>query len=380
LARALSLFGPGELRALRVGDPDTFRVVLSLLPTASAIDDATGAPRVKKGTLDYVCALELVGPRTPEADDIRAVVERCAATVTELSGRMPGHLLSTVKGKSDLPVLARCVQLEALTHACNYEPAVWLGLSQLHTLLDVDLRRVSTAAIAAALPRLHTLKAFRFGADHAPQCVAGFFEDLLPRLRVFRFGGIWPDGSKGRSNDGGSSGFALPFGALRELVWDAQVLPPAAQSAFNGAQPTLLHAPYNLVANFLTVWSSGRASDPLRRVRDLHVMSTSGADPLGPSDVARVLQAAPQLRKLRASHRVRGGPSWITTLASAPIDAATAPFMDPAHRWLRHLSLSLDGSFRDPECAARLRRHHFPRLQEATVNGVSHYAIPIVAC
>jgi hypothetical protein len=45
--------------------------------------------------------------------------------------------------------LARCTRLQSLSSADYY--------AQLHTLRDVDFAAVSAAAIAAALPRLHTL-------------------------------------------------------------------------------------------------------------------------------------------------------------------------------------------------------------------------------
>jgi hypothetical protein len=51
-------------------------------------------------------------------------------------------------------------------------------LSHLHTLRGVDLKIVSMATIAAALPRLHTLSASTYGEAPSPTTTAGFFEDL----------------------------------------------------------------------------------------------------------------------------------------------------------------------------------------------------------
>jgi hypothetical protein len=78
LVQALSLFGPGELRALRVGHADVFRVVLAMLDVLPQ-----GDPRASQlaQALDSVCAIELptfLGEYGPHA---AAIVERCARTV-----------------------------------------------------------------------------------------------------------------------------------------------------------------------------------------------------------------------------------------------------------------------------------------------------------
>jgi hypothetical protein len=54
-------------------------------------------------------------------------------------------------------LLARCKRVESLTNVHHYAPSAWLQLSHLHTLRWANLSIVSMAAIAAALPRLHTL-------------------------------------------------------------------------------------------------------------------------------------------------------------------------------------------------------------------------------
>jgi hypothetical protein len=77
-------------------------------------------------------------------------------------------------------VVARCTRLESLMNAQHYTPSAWLHLSQLHTLGGVDLSVVSMAAIAAALPRLHTLAVFAYPPGVPAAAVAGFFGDLLP--------------------------------------------------------------------------------------------------------------------------------------------------------------------------------------------------------
>jgi hypothetical protein len=52
-------------------------------------------------------------------------------------------------------------------------------LPQLHTLRGVNLCVVSVAAIASALPRLHTVEFVVHDDDAPPTAVVGFFE-LLP--------------------------------------------------------------------------------------------------------------------------------------------------------------------------------------------------------
>jgi hypothetical protein len=81
VARALSLFGPGELRALRVYDANTFSLALST-PTQA-------------DSLRALCAVG-IGYWSLEPEDEMpavAIIERCAATVTELKGPLPAHLL-----------------------------------------------------------------------------------------------------------------------------------------------------------------------------------------------------------------------------------------------------------------------------------------------
>jgi hypothetical protein len=153
-------------------------------------------------------------------------------------------------------VLARCTQLEVLNHVLEYTPAVWLGLSQLHTLHDVDLTKVSIAAIAAALPRLHSVIAHRYidrGANDSA-AVAGFFTDLLPRLRVFRFCGNWS-----MAIDEAVAP-AAPLPLLEELEWCDDDDQPTLLHGFLGARPMMLSAPYELVAypHAAKVWQASR--------------------------------------------------------------------------------------------------------------------------
>jgi hypothetical protein len=204
--RALSFFGPGELRALRVEDAGFFGLVVS---TLRAPETATQAAQA----LDSLCAVEVVAPSYDAADSSRAapIIESCAATLTELKGYLPGRVLCASDGSGRPPVLACCTRLEILIFAYLYTPAVWLGLSQLHTLRGVDLGQVSTAAIAAALPRLHTLTMYSNDELVSVDSVAGFFTDLLPRLRLFHFFGMWPREA--------ATAAAAPLPQLEELEW-----------------------------------------------------------------------------------------------------------------------------------------------------------------
>jgi hypothetical protein len=115
--------GPGELRELCVLDPGVFGSIRSV-PSSQA--------------LESLRTLEVATRPLPEEEfHVAAIIERCTATVPELKGPLPAHLLC----ESDLwghpPLLARCTHLELLKRASDYTPAAWLGLSQLHTLYDV---------------------------------------------------------------------------------------------------------------------------------------------------------------------------------------------------------------------------------------------------
>jgi hypothetical protein len=160
VVRALRLFRPGELRALRVRDCRVFRLVSSMLQPRS--DDAAPTSPLEQA-VDSLCAVELAPSRDATWGiemHVVAVIERCAGTVTELKGPLPGQLLSASNSWGHPSVLARCTRLEVLTDVSSYTPAVWLALSQLHTLRHVSFHQVSAAAIAVALPRLHTLTAY----------------------------------------------------------------------------------------------------------------------------------------------------------------------------------------------------------------------------
>jgi hypothetical protein len=360
VVRALSLFGPGELRALRVGDVSVFRLLASMLQPRCDGDGAVASQMAR--ALDSLCAVELAAPSNDAADDSHAaaIIERCAATITELTGRQ----LSRLDRSRHLFVLARCTRLEVLTcprgHALE---AVCLGLSQLHTLHDVDLKYVSIAAIAAALPRLHTLTTYgqSFGLDK----VAGFFTDLLPRLRVFHFYGRWPVEA--------ATFPVAPLPLLEELAWAERGWGVPLPIAFLGARPIVLRAPYELTAESLPTrggaWGE-TASRFLSRVCELRLdtYSTVSVD-----DVAQVLRAAPQLRTLHCDFHPRGDNRWLT----APVRPLHPAFVGFVHPRLRSLHVHTRVLARtSAACVSRLRRTSFPRLQELKFVDATFYVPP----
>jgi hypothetical protein len=250
---------------------------------------------------------------------------------------------------------------------------VWLGLSQLHTLLDVDLDKVSFAALAAALPRLRTLRAvYDYDSASNATAVKGFFTDLLPRLRVFHFSGMWP------SED--ATAAIAPLPQLEELMWyDGSTNPTAIRqlTGFLGARPIVAHAPYELVAECLP-GRSGAADELVRgflaRVCELRLDAFSR---VSVSDVAQVLRAAPRLRTFSCTRDLRGDTSFLTALGR-PLHPA---FVGLVHSRLRRLTLSTHVSLppRDDGCASRLRQTCFPRLRMMRVNRETYFVTPDAA-
>jgi hypothetical protein len=329
--------------------------------------------------LNSVCAVE-VGSLIDVDHYAAAIIERCAATLTVLKGPLPGGVLCFSDGSGRSPVLARCARLQCLTYAFRYTPAVWLGLSQLH---DVDLHVVSTAAIAAALPRLHSLKAYHYyRAGDASSSVAGFFTDLLPRLRVFNFRGCWPMPPAGP--DAASTILPLPLPLLEELTWCGNVTDPAFFRWFHEAQPLLLHAPYELLAECVPGRDGGpteTAPSLLSHVSELRLLYA--ATPLNVSDVGSILRAAPRLCRFSMDQQLHGDTLWLAASATAPLHPAFIGFV---HHRLRYFSVGSSGraelSAPPPsphcanECASRLRRTCFPRLREMEINGETFFAAP----
>jgi hypothetical protein len=379
VVRALSFYGPGELRALRVEDPKVFPLVSSMM---RARCDG-GAPTSQMAqALGYLCAVELtthydVDGRLLGLDEAYKLAERnmvsiikcCAATITELKGPLPAILCNSSGNSS---VLARCSRLEVLTDVYRYKPALWLGLSQLHTLHGVDLSDASVGAIAAALPRLHTLDAYCSNFD--PTSVAGFFTDLLPRLRVFRFGGTWPATA---ADSVAAPTAPRPLPLLEELVWrEHSPQPPATVIRnFLGARPIVLRASCAMIVQCVS-GRGGAAGEPescfLERLCELHGFYCAAS--LAVSDMARVLRAALRLRAFCWSNDLRGDASFLTASGARLV----AAFEGLVHPRLRRFEVSAPMSCLecDDGCVSRLRQTFFPRLQELKVNGRTVFITP----
>jgi hypothetical protein len=286
------------------------------------------------------------------------LIERHSDTVTEID-----CLLDTADGGHANRVLRSCKRLEILTCA-SYEPNVWLGLSQLHTLRGVNLEVVTFAAIAAALPRLDTLDVFGY-VSASPASVVGFFEDLLPRLRSFHFTGCWPRGEEltFQTTATASTSSLQELPALRELVLNLySTVDFRIARKFMGARPVLLRLPYASLANAdcLPVANStsnaetSAAAAFLSRVRNLELL---GPIDDGPSGLARVLRSAPQLRTFTAI-RMEGD----FLLASSPPEGFAEGFIHP---WLRSMDIEAWDSV-PADGIAQLRQLYFPRLRRLT--------------
>jgi hypothetical protein len=225
----------------------------------------------------------------------------------------------------------------------------------------LNTNKVSTAAIAAALPRLHTLTAY--GAYFSLDKVAGFFTDLLPRLRVFHFSGRWPKEAV--------TSAVSPLPLLEDLMWLGSSVDFPLPTAFLGARPIVLRAPYGLIAESLPTGGDAPGDQPssfLARVCELHLYTTVGI-----SDVAQVLRAAPRLRTFSCTCGLRGETSWLLR--------STDP-LHPAFVGLIHPRLQIfDVATRvsavcDDGCASRLRQTCFPRLRELKLIDATFFVTP----
>jgi hypothetical protein len=300
----------------------------------------TGAPAPALSTI--VHTLQSLGwsERSCAPNSASAIVKRCAGTLKQLD-----CCFWEKNNDNWNEALAGCTRLESLTDASKFAPAAWLGLSQLHTLLDVDVHFVSVATIAAALPRLHT---FGIATHHSlnPSAVDGFSGMLLPRLRSFRF-----HGPKWHVEDTTPAQAPLPL--LGELILGRALF----ADTFSLAQPVTLHASESVIQKWATcAHHAASGCSPLCRVRDLRFC---GEMP-NAATVAAVLRAAPELRALhggRIYDRVWG---WCNDPA----------FDGLVHRKLR--SLRFSRHFTEGELFAgiefdTLQARHFPRLRALTM-------------
>jgi hypothetical protein len=350
LLRTLSLFGPGELRALRVTNQRCFDLILPELDRPASLR----AIRLAQA-LSSLRAVSWAGYGTglkPAFD----FIERHGAAITELDC----DFWSRDDDAADR-ALACCTRLESLTNARSYDAKVWLGLTHLHTLRGVDLGVVSVAAIAAALPRLHTFAAF-ISDDGGPPvphtAVAGFFKDLVPRLRVLHYHGPWPP----EEDHTPTVIVPQPLPLLQEMMF---LCTPASsvERGFIGAQPAMLQMPHAAIADMLLA-APLMMYRPLARVCDLWLAPGAGGGVGDPhtSDIARLLRAAPQLRNFNGGS-LQGGLDWLDNPA----------FTGLVHPWLR--SVRVHAGNLEPAsagCGVQLRRLHFPRLHQFIVNSAQH--------
>jgi hypothetical protein len=237
-------------------------------------------------------------------------------------------------------------------------PAAWLGLSQLHTLRGVSLVDVPAAAIAAALPQLHTLHLYQESRVEFP--VAAFFDELLPRLRSFHLEGRWP-----KTKLGTEMADILPLPRLEDLKWRSWGM--CLPRGFVGARPSTLDTSEVPLTAWLQVADGANpdpptVTSPLARVRVL-TLSLGPTPPEAPL-MALLLREAPQLRQLTFRGHVSADLRWVVEDTFAPAGVV--------HQRLRHVAVTGEYPDRDVSvprgCGVRLRERHFPRLRRLTVD------------
>jgi hypothetical protein len=368
LRRALLLVRPGELQELHelrtpLDDAETCLFIVSMLRQERA-----GSWLENDGAFVSTALASLRVIRAENVQLPAALIQQCTATLTELN-------CSSLTRDADCVVPA-CARLESLTLLSWWScpPAAWLGLSQLHTLRGVSLSAVPAAAIAAALPRLHTLH-LKHDVARFDFSVDAFYEDLLPRLRSFGLKGSWPE-----TSDQTATADVLQLPLLEDLTWrgwEANHLP----RRFMGARPSQLDVSYEDVAVWLNVvpWtdpdSPPAVTSPFARVRQLTIR-LGVRTPERPL-MALVLRAAPQLRHFTFD--------VFRTLWRNALDLFSGPHFALrrscpllVHLQLRHVAIKSEDSPLDVPvpggCGVRLRRRHFPRLRRLTV-GQEEYPV-----
>jgi hypothetical protein len=365
LLRALAFPRPGELHTLRVTDSSVVEFIVVALKQQ---ERDQGLSLV----LASVSAIEW-GSHTNSPEAAFALLERYAANITELN--CPLQRCDAADN-----VLARCIRLESLTFARHYAPSAWLQLSQLHTLRGVGLGVVSMAAIAAALPRLHTLSVVAPPPGVPASALAGFFEDLLPRLQVFEYRGCWPQSPD--LQDAALLGQPLPSAPLplphlKTLKLYGLATHPPPWARFMGARPLDFGSDAALmISRWLPPEDAGAAAGgpgpcPFACVRTLNVVARSRAL-ITPTNAARLLRAAPHLEKLMVcvfASEVDVDSSWLSHPA----------FDGLVHLKLKHIRVSgwTPTTPLTSDSVTRLRQRHFPRLRVVAIDGCEHYLTPL---
>jgi hypothetical protein len=238
---------------------------------------------------------------------------------------------------------------------------------------------VPVGAIAAALPRLHTLHASNDRTGHNFG-VAEFYGELLPRLQSFHFEGWWPGGERNATPPSS----LLPLPRLHDLKWMTHDRQQRAAMQlpreFMGAHPVSLQGYLPAVAEWLTtvevVHRESTASGPLVRARDLWLEVASLRAHY--SDIARLLFAAPLLRRLTVQVADWGEEIPRLLVVELITDPAFAGLVHPR---LRHLIVEC-GSDAQPDsaaaadCAFVLQQRRFPRLRRLTLDDQDYPVSP----
>jgi hypothetical protein len=128
--------------------------------------------------------------------------------------------------------------------------------------------------------------------------------------------------------------------------------------------------------------AAAAAAPLLARVFDLRITTLFDVASLDLTDVARVLRAAPQLKKFYIDDNVGDNGSWL-----APTAPTHPAFEGLVHTRLREFGFARDEEDEDGEEAtpahdgwvAHLRRCHFPRLRKLVV-GDDAYFVTSPAC
>jgi hypothetical protein len=362
------------MRTLRV----TYRTILSFIlqqtRQAGAFSDLSAGAAGMSPLLSSLRAIAWGGRAShPDAAAAFALVERYAAHITELDCPLESHCDAATN-----IVLARCVRLEYLTDAHHYASSVWLQLSHLHTLWGVDLTVVSMATMAAALPRLHTLGAFAFQTAVPAAAVAGFFEDLLPRLQVLHYIGGWPQNL--HSDAAGSLYAPLPLPQLRTLKLDGFRGHPPPWTRFAAARPSVFWTNDQVIQCWLSpgdgvtaAAASAAVSCSLAAVREFEIVIRSPSL-FTPTNIARLLRAAPHIETLFVmAPGVNVDSSWLE-------QSTHAAFGELVHSKLRRIRVSgLSFMTLPSDCVVRLRQRHFPRLKAVENDGCEYYITPLEA-
>jgi hypothetical protein len=206
--------------------------------------------------------------------------------------------------------------------------------------------------------------------------VAGFFDDLLPRLQVLQYIGLWPQDLQ--SKDAASLSTPLPLPHLRTLKLKGFGSHAPPWTWFMGARPLDLCTDDTMIERWLppedgdgdAAAAANRAVFcPLASVRTLQV-SVRAPILLTPTNVARLLRAAPHLEMLIVyAYGVDVDDFWLSNPA----------FCDLVHLRLRHIRVSglSFTTLRTSDCIRRLRQRHFPRLKGVASDGCEYFVTPL---